>query len=165
MHVEISVALDRMKAIRCPKCKTNNVLLGEGRTLSEDRADRDAYFQGEREPGLTSRKNWWLEFGEKGSSSKFLFNMLSEIPDIRLAVPSDASDFRRCVLLLDLIPEWRDKLELRMAKAPDPWPELARNWDSLERTLRKESPDLDFFKDKPTSFGGMLQIVISSKKQ
>ncbi|AQT06479.1 hypothetical protein A0U91_15815 (plasmid) [Acetobacter persici] len=154
-----------MKAIRCPRCKSEKVLLGEGRALSEDRADRAEYFQGEKEPDLTSRKYWWLKFGEKGNSSKFLFSMLSETPEIRPAAPSDASDFRRCVLLLDLIPEWRDKLEACMAKAPDPWPELAKNWNSLEHALRKESPDLDFFKDQPTSFNGMLQIVIGSKKQ
>lgn len=164
LRVEISLALTRMNEIRCPICGSKKVLAGEGRRLSEDRSDRAEYFRDVRAPNIEERKRWWIDNGEKGLSSQSLFNILSGKHDKNPDYPRDASDFRRCVLLLDLIPEWRERLEDCAVSAPGLWPALIRNWDALENALMNECPDLDFQNHKPSSFSSLLGTLLNSSK-
>ena len=44
--------------------------------------------------------------------------------------PSDGDDLGRCLRLLDLIPEWKDRLKL-MAGLSEYWHALVEHWDEL----------------------------------
>lgn len=74
----------------------------------------------------------WLAWGERGNSSNVIFGHLTGIP---MAVgdgmpPFDASDFRRCRMLLDHVPEWRNRLA-EMAELGPEWSVLVENWQAL----------------------------------
>ena len=67
------------------------------------------------------REQIWLANGETGISSKTIHAVLTGMVDdmvfnaspswLKYDVPHDPSDFRRCYLLLKLIPEWRERLD------------------------------------------------------
>lgn len=69
---------------------------------------------------VEQRAIMWATFGEQGISSRTIFAVMTEAiqyKDVfprdwaRFNVPHDPPDFRRCYLLLKLIPEWRERLE------------------------------------------------------
>lgn len=101
---------------------------------------------------------WWLgnKNGEHGTSSMFMCNVLSQgleyrrlsPPDFgldKISHPHDVDDFRRCYLLLQTVPEWKEKLHLMKAVSPV-WEKLVDNWDLftqlLEDQLRGKKNDL-----------------------
>ena len=90
----------------------------------------------------------WLLYGERGISSDTICSALCgiEIPEFFKCnyhsmpdVPHDSSDFRRCYLLLKLIPEFRDRLHEIIDKYPK-WKPYVENWSKM--TLIFES-DVD----------------------
>ena len=105
----ISVAVASMKAVHCPKCGSGDVGLGG----SYDDA-----------PPLTTsiqdRATWWKERGEVGVSSETIWCAFTQSSDPRFGAcyPYDPDDYRRCKLLLDLIPEWRTTLIVVVARFP-----------------------------------------------
>ena len=54
-------------------------------------------------------------------------------------VPYDPSDFRRCLRLLAVMPEWRARLPEVAAKYPT-WAGLVEHWDELEALYEEEAP-------------------------
>lgn len=84
---------------------------------------------------------FWLTNGRRGISSETMFNVFAEKEGIAPIVsrwpgshPHDPDDFNRCHLLLETVPEWRERLdELRVLG--DPWPALVENWDKLTEML------------------------------
>src|SRR3546814_20223924 len=56
------------------------------------------------------------------------------------SAPADLADLRRCLFLLDHVPEWQSRIgEL---EAVPGWENLAKNWQKLTDLFRLESPDL-----------------------
>lgn len=53
--------------------------------------------------------------------------------------PRDPSDFRRCMGLLEAVPDMRKHLSA-MAKVSAVWAALVARWDELERLYAEESP-------------------------
>lgn len=52
--------------------------------------------------------------------------------------PSDFDDFERCYKLLEIIPEWKEKIH-NIAKLSPQWETLIDNWDAIEkRYLERE---------------------------
>lgn len=83
-------------------------------------------------PGLAA----WLDEGERGVSSEVIVQVITGIPmkrDVR-DVPRDASDFRRCSLLLQRVPSLRPHLHQLAAVSPR-WASLVAAWPDLERAL------------------------------
>lgn len=56
--------------------------------------------------------------------------------------PWDPEDFRRCYLLLRLVPEWRDRLHKVEEIFPE-WKGLVENWDELTELYEKERENTD----------------------
>lgn len=97
---------------------------------------------------------WWIDKrnGEQGTSSECMFYCLSAgVPSLayqrrqiteRAAHPFDPDDFRRCYLLLQTIPEWKQYLHIMKDVSPI-WSNLIDNWDTLTAMLEKAmaSPD------------------------
>ncbi len=126
----VSVAAASMEAARCPKCGSNKLGLGGN-------------FGGA--PPLTAsegeRADWWKCNGEHGTSSISIFyaftgDMLeSENHDI----PHDPDDFRRCKQLLDLMPEWRSRLNGLMGLGRY-WLPFIEAWNAMEKLYIEELP-------------------------
>lgn len=66
---------------------------------------------------ITTRALEWLFSDNTGASSKTLCAHMLGIKGVRNSIPSDASDRRRCIDLLQLIPEWQPRLG-EMAELP-----------------------------------------------
>lgn len=80
---------------------------------------------------ISERAEKWIKGSDKGMSSKTLWAvMMGERPD-RHAYPSDGSDLGRCMRLLDLIPEWRQRMS-KMAEVSEYWAALVAEWPKLE---------------------------------
>ena len=91
---------------------------------------------------IEKRALWWLLNGETGTSSKTIcatmLGMIYAAKDsIYYCYPLDPSDFRRCKLLLDLIPEWRTELS-RVAQEFPGWGALVAHWGELESLYDEE---------------------------
>lgn len=76
---------------------------------------------------IEDRANWWIAYGEVGRSSATIWHVMTGKPMPRVgwgAAPSrpdrpyDMDDWRRCELLLDLIPEWRPRLHEVVERYP-----------------------------------------------
>lgn len=80
---------------------------------------------------IIERANAWMAGRDTGSSSKAIWAvMMGEKPG-RFAYPSDGADLGRCIRLLDMIPEWRDRLG-EMAAVSAYWAALVPEWPRLE---------------------------------
>jgi hypothetical protein len=122
----VDLAMASMRAIRCPKCGSSKCRMGGNH--------HDA-------PPVTAplreRMSWWKERGEHGISSETIYSAFAGGQPRYMNVPVDPDDFRRCKLLLDLIPEWR--ADLGKVSARYPWfaPMIAQ-WDEIERLYNLE---------------------------
>jgi hypothetical protein len=102
----------------------------------------------------------WFLFGQVGISSASICYALSGIKletyfptgenneygirtsDMHFFPPSDPSDFHRCMLLLELIPEWRARLPEVAVKFPR-WKPIVDAWDELEYLYEQERHNED----------------------
>lgn len=77
----------------------------------------------------------WLASDDVGMSSKYMAQVLADIPGEReYAHPYDPSDFKRCQKLLIAVPELKGRLYL-MAKESDVWAGLLEDWDEISRLI------------------------------
>lgn len=112
---------------------------------------------------IGERMEFWLRHGYRGVSSETIFAVLkgSDLPITSPALcrspaefchPLDPSDFNRCHKLLEIVPEWRDRLD-ELKALGDPWPALVDNWDKLTEMLKEHlaggdwRPMYDFMKE------------------
>lgn len=93
----------------------------------------------------------WLLMGETGISSETIAYAMSgvkvqdlqkehicyKVKPYRWDVPYDPSDFRRCLKLLEYIPEWRERLPEVAEHFPE-WKPFIENWDELEFLYEEE---------------------------
>ena len=83
----------------------------------------------------------WLALGERGlsSDSMALTTLGADPSEFRQGCwPHDVGDLRRCVLLVEAVPETREKGIEVLATLYPQWAALAAIWDELEETLREE---------------------------
>jgi len=86
---------------------------------------------------VSERADKWINGSDKGSSSKAIWAvMMGEKPE-RHAYPNDGSDLGRCMRLLELIPEWRERL-FHMASVSEYWAALVAVWPQLEALHRAD---------------------------
>lgn len=98
-------------------------------------------------PPLT---RWWLGL-HVGKSSAAIFSVLTpEDYEFKYAAgeyaqgstPRDAPDFKRCLGLIELFPEWKPRLqEVANAFPHSTWPEIVKNWDEIAKTSPPEQRD------------------------
>lgn len=98
----------------------------------------------------------WLLMGDTGISSETIVYALSgtKVTDLEKDlqgykyklrtwdIPHDPSDFRRCLLLLEYIPEWRSRLP-EVAEIFPKWKPIVDAWDELEYLYEQERHNED----------------------
>lgn len=85
----------------------------------------------------------WLNGIDSGISSRTIAATLEREPLIlqgRAGHPHDPSDLWRCMNLLDLIPEYRARLDEMRFVSPV-WAQLVDHWDELEALWHAATPD------------------------
>lgn len=73
----------------------------------------------------------WLANGARGVSSNTIATVLSGIDCLaghRMSHPLDKSDFYRCDMLIQQVPEFKERLD-EMAKISQYWAALVKDWD------------------------------------
>ena len=97
--------------------------------------------------GLSEAARQWLAVGEHGLSSCAMFWKLTGVKPGYIADqnhyghPHDPDDLRRCMRLLDQVPEFAGRIA-EMATCSPEWAALVSHWDDLCATLAEEAPDL-----------------------
>ena len=88
----------------------------------------------------TARIAAWLALGERGLSSEAIAitTLGAYVTGRRAAWPLDPADLRRCLLLIEQVPEAREQGVDVLAKRSPQWAALADIWDDLAKTLRAE---------------------------
>lgn len=106
------------------------------------------YDTGLDRPGtVEQRASNWIVNGQVGMSSRAIYCHMMGLADKRgFCTPLDPDDLNRCLLLLDLIPEWKPRMH-EMAVHGHEWAGLAMAWDHIERTFLQEV-GLDWQKGK-----------------
>ena len=124
VEAHIDVVIASLRVIRCPVCGSQKVGLGGNYA---DAPPSTA--------PLAERAGWWIARGEHGVSSETIYAVFAVARPRRSDVPHDPDDFRRCRRLLDLMPEWRSRIEEVALAYPwyrpftDRWDEMDRLWD------------------------------------
>ena len=87
---------------------------------------------------VSQKAAFWLKHGERGLSSEFMYQTLSGNQiGAHMAFPYDPADFKRCHGLLEMVPEWREKLSLMTTTSPV-WDKLVANWAELTAMLLEQ---------------------------
>lgn len=121
----IDVAVASMKAVRCV-CGSSNCGMGG------NYADAPPI-----SAPILDRIRWWLDRGERGTSSDTIHSAFCGGWLRHADAPHDPDDFRRCKLLLDLLPEWRADLAKVVIAYPWLAPMIAQ-WGEIERLYAAE---------------------------
>lgn len=81
----------------------------------------------------------WLRDGDVGMSSRAIHDhMLGLKAKEGYSYPSDPDDLNRCLLLLDLIPEWAPRMG-EMAQYGESWAGLAARWGEIAEAFLSEA--------------------------
>lgn len=86
----------------------------------------------------------WFVNADRGISSNAIVEVMEDLPrgmitgSFGLGYPHDPADFGRCYRLLELVPQYRNRLdEMRVSPV---WDALVNHWDELERLYIEECP-------------------------
>ncbi|EHQ8956977.1 hypothetical protein KI090_003791 [Escherichia coli] len=79
----------------------------------------------------------WQSTGDVGISSATLASIACGLKKNIYGAPHDAADFRRCVALVEQIPEIRDSFD-KVAKRVPAFKGILNEWDSLVALLKSE---------------------------
>ena len=79
----------------------------------------------------------WLASDDVGLSSKFMASVLSGSFVAENHYPLDASDFARCIKMLDAVPELREHLP-KLHDHGAEWSRLVRYWSEAEEAYRNK---------------------------
>lgn len=86
--------------------------------------------------------NTWLKNGDRGISSEAIASQLTGINFVHDRwmgdYPRDPSDFRRCLELLEAVPEFKFRLDEMKSKGTV-WAALVDNWEELKRLYYEEA--------------------------
>lgn len=86
---------------------------------------------------LTALLSWFAR-GRTGASSECMAFTAAGIGINRIDYPHDPSDFNRCILLIDWVPEVKDHFESIAALCPE-WRALIARWEDINKTFIKEA--------------------------
>lgn len=114
--------------------------------------------------GLSSAARQWAVWGEHGGSSKAMFTALIGISlddRVTIAHPRDVGDLRRCLLLVEQVPELADRIDM-MAQLSPHWDAVVGNWTELQTTLETEAPGWRTSCKSTPSTATMLDRILQS---
>jgi hypothetical protein len=83
------------------------------------------------------RYEQWLHSLDTGLSSKAIFYWMT-LGVKGGSTPSDPSDLGRCLRLLAMFPEWRERLQ-EMEQVSEDWAKLIDHWDEIEQSFLAEA--------------------------
>lgn len=110
-------------------------------------------------PTTQERVQEWFLTGEQGISSKAIIHTyLKGLPPSPLHHPLDQADLRRCMLLLEQVPEAREAFPT-LAGASPKWKPLVEQWDNLTKLLREESKEPGNRGSAPRTYARMKQLL------
>ena len=96
---------------------------------------------------VAERAQAWILNGRVGMSAKAIYcHMTGNADKDRWNHPHDPDDLNRCLLLLDLIPEWKERMPEMKSRSPA-WAGLAANWAEISQTFVDEA-GMDWCKAK-----------------
>ena len=107
----------------------------------------------------------WFITGRTGASSKAMASAAIGLQYCKShPYPHDPSDFNRCLLLLDSVPEIRQHME-KIAAISDTWAKLVNRWDEIEKCFLDEV-GLDWTKGEsaPRTYNLMRSIIKGSEQ-
>lgn len=109
---------------------------------------------------VEQRATKWLRDGQVGMSSRAIHDhMLGLAPRNGFPYPHDPDDLNRCLLLLDLIPEWKPRMG-EMAQHNPQWAALAATWESItEAFLREAGLDWRYSNHTPETYALMRRAL------
>lgn len=103
----------------------------------------------------------WILGRTVGNSSKAIFaHMVGQnAPHRGWSHPYDPDDLRRCLILLQEVPEWRSRLP-EMAERSQEWKALVSRWSELETSFDEEA-GLDLAKGQcaPKTYALMKDVL------
>jgi hypothetical protein len=115
---------------------------------------------------MKARALHWLLNGEVGQSSRAILRHMLGVPSENgdpfgssSAHPLDPGDLRRCLLLLSLFPEWKERLG-EMATVSQKWAALVTRWGELEAAFTEEMKKGN---RSPTTYEMMKEILNNPK--
>ena len=80
----------------------------------------------------------WLRDGFVGSSSRAIHDHMLGLGNGSLDHPHDPDDLNRCLLLLELIPEWTPRMP-EMSAVSTEWSALADRWSEITACFLAEA--------------------------
>ncbi len=91
---------------------------------------------------IQKKAMWWITNGHVGNSSKTMWQCFMNVPIERINHPYDPDDFSRCYKLLEAVPEWKQKSNMRkLEKLSIPWKNLVENWDKLTEMFEQNKKE------------------------
>ena len=110
---------------------------------------------------IAARYGAWTTTRDTGSSSFALgaYMLGAEVGSFKASHPHDPSDLGRCLRLLELIPEWKERMGEMSVLSPA-WAALVAHWDELARLMELEV-GIDWSKGKsaPVTYARMREIL------
>jgi hypothetical protein len=82
---------------------------------------------------ITNNAKQWLAHGHRGLSSEAIFSKMTGMALSRLwqnQHPCDPADFKRCMDLLDMVPEFANRMQ-EMKEVSEQWAAVVDHWDEL----------------------------------
>lgn len=112
------------------------------------------------------RANAWIVGSDSGMSSKAIWaHMMGVKPRDGWCHPHDPADFGRCARLLELMPEWRDRLP-EMVELSQEWRALVARWDEIHASMDREvGVDWSKGRSAPITYGLMRDILYPGHHQ
>lgn len=120
-----------VNTLTCPRCNSNRLLLGINLKPEENRALKDS-------GDANKRALNWKTNGETGLSSLTIYNHFMGISGKEAHHPHDVDDLRRCMYLLEHVPEWLPRMPEMKGASPE-WDGLATHWAELAELYWQES--------------------------
>jgi hypothetical protein len=122
--------------------------------------------------GLSDDARRWLAVGEQGRSSCAMFLKFTGVKPDYIAhlrdddYPRDSGDLRRCLLLIDQVPEFRERVA-EMAECSPEWAALVSAWNELAGLMETECPswrDPDTTGSAPKTYKLMRGVLRKAKE-
>lgn len=117
--------------LRCPECDGEKIYFGQTPKELPVELGKD----------IPTRLYEWRNGADTGLSSETIVAVMSGAvnPPGRFGweYPRDPGDLGRCLRLLRLIPEWRERIS-EMSKCGPVWDQLAAHWTELETSMSDE---------------------------
>ncbi|RGE41344.1 hypothetical protein DZC30_18725 [Comamonas testosteroni] len=96
-------------------------------------------------PSLSEEANVWLSQGRRSLATDSVFQFLTETPLIhgRMMLgypyhPKTVEDMKKCLQLLEAVPDLRTPFTSKMASASRPWEKLTSRWAELASKVSRE---------------------------